>query len=137
MTFPLKSTVKEYVQTTISDQLDLCCQRGSASSLHYARVSQGCSYTYGSHTSSHDMVAMRLRLGYKYFWEVSNSPGVCCVLCAAPRGHTLHHYVMECPLIAKFRPQGHPDLSTLIDHLLDSATLRDILKEYPKFAPRL
>ena len=80
---------------------------------------------------------MRLRLGYKYFWEVSASPGVCCVLCAAPRGHTLRHYIMECPLIAKFRPQGQHDLYSLIDHLLDSATLREILREYPQFAPRL
>ncbi|MPC39280.1 hypothetical protein E2C01_032811 [Portunus trituberculatus] len=43
---------------------------------------------------------------------------------------------MEYPLIAKFRPQGH-DLYSLIDQLLDSTTLRDILKEYPQFAPRL
>ena len=133
----IKSTIKDFVHSSISDQLDLCCHRGSASSLHYVRVSQGCQYTYGRHSASQDVVAMRLRLGYKYFWEVSNSPAVCCMLCTAPRGHTLHHYVMDCPLIAKFRPQGQPDLHTLIGHLLDSATLGDILKEYPKFAPRL
>ncbi|MPC93383.1 hypothetical protein E2C01_088509 [Portunus trituberculatus] len=38
---------------------------------------------------------------------------------------------MECPLIAKFRPQGQHDLYSFIDHLLGSATLRDILREYP------
>ena len=80
-------------------------------------------------------MAVRLGLGYKYFWEVS-SP-VCCVLCAAPGGHALQHYVMKCPLIAKFRLQGQYDLYTLIDNFLDSATLRDILKEYLKFALRL
>ncbi|MPC32692.1 hypothetical protein E2C01_026017 [Portunus trituberculatus] len=30
---------------------------------------------------------------------------------------------MECPHIAKFRPQGQYDLYSLIDHLLDSVTL--------------
>ncbi|MPC17181.1 hypothetical protein E2C01_010029 [Portunus trituberculatus] len=44
---------------------------------------------------------------------------------------------MECPHIAKFRPQCQHDLYSLIAHLLDSATLRDILREYPQFAPRL
>ncbi|MPC33321.1 hypothetical protein E2C01_026665 [Portunus trituberculatus] len=33
---------------------------------------------------------------------------------------------MECPHIAKFRPQSQHDLYSLIDHLVDSATLRDI-----------
>ncbi|MPC58549.1 hypothetical protein E2C01_052555 [Portunus trituberculatus] len=44
---------------------------------------------------------------------------------------------MECPLIAKFRPQSQHDLYSLIDHLLDSATLKEILREYPQFASRL
>ncbi|MPC37970.1 hypothetical protein E2C01_031467 [Portunus trituberculatus] len=106
---------------------------GSGTSLHYARVSQICAYTYGKHTASHDRVAMPMRsccprqvqllggnfafasaldvvvvflemcaivsrdvfsnmlsqdvisqkksdrviraYGYKYFWEVSASPG--------------------------------------------------------------
>ncbi|MPC09909.1 hypothetical protein E2C01_002528 [Portunus trituberculatus] len=101
-------------------------------------VSQSCAYTYGRHTASHDRVAMKLSLGYKYFWKVGASPGVCCVLYAAPRGHTLRHYIMECPLIPKFRPQGQHDLYSLIDHLLDSTTPRDnILEQYPHFAPRL
>ncbi|MPC08670.1 hypothetical protein E2C01_001263 [Portunus trituberculatus] len=34
---------------------------------YYAGVSQSCAYTYGRHTASHDRVAFRLRLGYKYF----------------------------------------------------------------------
>ena len=45
--------------------------------------------------------------------------------------------VTEWPLIAKFRLQGLLDMYTLIDHILDSATLRDILKDHLKFAPRM
>ncbi|MPC52663.1 hypothetical protein E2C01_046539 [Portunus trituberculatus] len=41
--------------------------------MHVSCVSQSCAYTYGRHTASQDRVAMRLRLGYKYFWEVSAS----------------------------------------------------------------
>ncbi|MPC61071.1 hypothetical protein E2C01_055134 [Portunus trituberculatus] len=70
----VKSNIKDFVHSSISDQLELCCHRGSGTSLHYARVSHSCAYTYGKHTASHDWVAMRLRLGYKYFWEVSASP---------------------------------------------------------------
>ncbi|MPC08062.1 hypothetical protein E2C01_000633 [Portunus trituberculatus] len=70
----VKISIKDFVQSSISDQLELCCHRGSSTSLHYAHVSQSCAYTYGRHTASHDRVAMRLRLGYKYFWEVSASP---------------------------------------------------------------
>ncbi|MPC60105.1 hypothetical protein E2C01_054142 [Portunus trituberculatus] len=83
-------------------------------------------------TASHDGVAMRLRLGYEYFREVSASPGVCCT----KETHTasLYHGMSS---HAKFRPQGQHDLYSLIDHLLHPATLRDIFKEYPQFAPRL
>ncbi|MPC49633.1 hypothetical protein E2C01_043442 [Portunus trituberculatus] len=129
----IKSSIKDFVHSSISEQLELCCYRGSGTSLHYARVSQSYAYTYGRHTASHDRVAMRLRLGCKYFWEISTI-GVCCVL---HQEATLRHYVTECPLIPKFRWQGQHDLYTLIDHLLDPATFRDTLKEYPVVAPRL
>ncbi|MPC90444.1 hypothetical protein E2C01_085432 [Portunus trituberculatus] len=92
----VKSNIKDFVHSSIGDQLELCCHRGSGTSS-YVRVSQICAYTYERHTASHDRVAMRLRLGYKYFWDVSASPGVCCVLYAAPRGHCV--IIMECPLV--------------------------------------
>ncbi|MPC27045.1 hypothetical protein E2C01_020197 [Portunus trituberculatus] len=70
----VKNSIKDFVHSSISDQLELCCHEGCSTSLHYARVSQSCAYIYGRHTASHDRVAMRFRLGYKYFWEVSASP---------------------------------------------------------------
>ncbi|MPC44357.1 Proline synthase co-transcribed bacterial [Portunus trituberculatus] len=69
-----KSSTKDLVHNSISDQLELYCHRGSGTSLHYAGVSQSCAYTYGRHTASQDRVVMRLRLSNKYFWEVSASP---------------------------------------------------------------
>ncbi|MPC33399.1 hypothetical protein E2C01_026748 [Portunus trituberculatus] len=61
----VKSSIKDLVSSSISDQLELCCHRGSGSSLHYVRASQSCAYTYVRHTTSHDRVTVRLRLGYK------------------------------------------------------------------------
>ncbi|MPC40501.1 hypothetical protein E2C01_034061 [Portunus trituberculatus] len=66
----VKGSIKDFVQSSISDQLGLCCHRGSGTSLYYACHSQSCAYTYGRHTASHNRVAVRLKLGYKYFWEV-------------------------------------------------------------------
>ncbi|MPC33178.1 hypothetical protein E2C01_026521 [Portunus trituberculatus] len=71
-----------YTDTEVSRRLpapmsSTRAELGSSTSLHYARlarVSQSRAYTYGRHTASYDRVAMRLRLGYKYFWEVSASP---------------------------------------------------------------
>ncbi|MPC72105.1 hypothetical protein E2C01_066398 [Portunus trituberculatus] len=45
----VKSSIKDFVHNSISDQLELCCHRGSGTSLHYACVSQSCAYTYRKH----------------------------------------------------------------------------------------
>ncbi|MPC88219.1 hypothetical protein E2C01_083117 [Portunus trituberculatus] len=45
----VKSRIKDFVHSSISDQLELCCHRGSSTSLHDARFSQSCAYTYGRH----------------------------------------------------------------------------------------
>ncbi|MPC34843.1 hypothetical protein E2C01_028245 [Portunus trituberculatus] len=49
----VKSSIKNFVHSSISDQLEFCCHRGSGTSLHYARVSQSCAYTYGRDTLDH------------------------------------------------------------------------------------
>ncbi|KAG0724124.1 hypothetical protein GWK47_000479 [Chionoecetes opilio] len=99
----VKSSVQRHVNSSIDRQLRYCCRSGSSSGLHYVRVFHNSDYTYGRHSAAQDVVAMRLRLGYKYYWEVSNSPAASCTLCAKLGGHTLHHYIMDCPCIAKIR----------------------------------
>ena len=132
----VKRSLKDFVNSSITNDLIQGCDEGSASCLHYVRVSQGSDYTYGRHGTSQDVVAMRLRVGYKYYWEVSHSPAVCCALCAAPGGHTLHHYVGDCPTLARFRPPDPLDLQQLICFFLNHNTLKPILQQLPKFAPR-
>ena len=97
---------------------------------------QNSTYTYGTSSASHDSIAMRLRLGYKYYWEVSGSPAVPCKLCDTPRGDTLYHYVILCPHIDKFRPQRQLDLKDMICYFFNNSILKTIIKEFPNFAPR-
>ena len=132
----VQTRIKDYFSASIATQLGRCCAHGSTSSVHYVSVANHCAYPYGRHSAAQDAVAMRLRLGYRYYWEVSDSPAVCCTLCAKPGGHTLHHYVMECPSIDNFRPQADLDLPQTICWLLRNDVLPAILKEHPRFAPR-
>ena len=83
------------------------------------------------------LVVMRLRLGYRYYWEVSGAAAVPCGLCHSPAGHTLAHYIMECPLLVHFRPQGHWDLPSLISWFINHDKLPAIIKEFPHFSPPL
>ncbi|KAK4321869.1 hypothetical protein Pmani_007332 [Petrolisthes manimaculis] len=87
----IRNKIKTYVSNTITDQLEHCCIIGSTSSRHYVDIIHNSHHTYGRHSDLYDVTAMRLRLGYKYYWEVSGSPAVSCTLCHQPRGHSLKH----------------------------------------------
>ena len=106
----VKGKLRSHVSESITNQLALRCQEGSPSSIHYAQISSLCSHTYGKLSAACDLVVMRLRLGYRYYWEVSGAPPVPCTLCARPGGHTLQHYVLHCPAINDYRPQARWDL---------------------------
>ena len=71
--------------------------------IHYAQVSRLCSYTCDKFSAACDLVA-RLRLGYRYYWEVGGAPPVPCALCARPGGHMLQHCVLHCSVISDYRP---------------------------------
>ena len=127
----IKGQFKRHVCSTIAHNLDTCYGKGSPSSVHYVHV------TYGRKSAAHDLVAMRLRLGYRYYWEVSGAAAVPCKLCHSLAGHTLAHYVMECPLLVHFRPQGNWDLPPMISWFFNNDIIPAILKDFPLFAPPL
>ena len=102
----IKSSIKDFVHSTIGDQLDPCFHRDSGNSFHYIGASQSFPCTFERHNAPQDRVAVRLRLDYKYFWKVTYSPPIFCVLRNLLGGQILQHYVMECPLIAEFKPHG-------------------------------
>lgn len=110
----IKGRLKPYTQSSIDSDIASCYERGSPSSIHYVHVSQDTNVTYGRKSALYDLVVMRLRLGYKYYWEVSGAPPESCALCARPGGHTLQHYALECPAIACYRPQGLSDVPSLV-----------------------
>lgn len=133
----IKSIVRATVTTSIDDDLNLCCEMGSASSRHFKTIFNNTDYVYGRHSFAVDLITMRLRLGYKYYWEVcSGAECEPCALCARPGGHTLEHYVQYCPAINEYRPQGHWNITELICHFIQKDVLANIIKNYPMFAYR-
>ena len=67
-------------------------------------------FIYGSHkarTRQCDIVIARIRLGYRYIWQVKETHNIeytKCKLCDAEFKHTLEHYIAECHVIQPFRP---------------------------------
>ncbi|XP_068212642.1 uncharacterized protein [Palaemon carinicauda] len=76
---------------------------GSNSMSHYDYVSNNTRFTYGKSSAKYDGIVMRLKLGYKYYWEYKSGEGTPCKLCDAANSHTLQHYIMECSSLAEFR----------------------------------
>ena len=53
------------------------------------------------------------------------------------RKKNMIHYVMECPLLVHFHPQGNWDLPPMISWFLNNDIIPVILKDFPLFAPPL
>ena len=132
----VRAKLRSFVAATVDDQLASCYHAGSPSSIHYVHVSNLCTFPYGRHGALYDAVVMRLRLGYKYFWELTEADPVSCKLCNRLGGHTLSHYVLDCPLVSPYRPQGHFELPEMVSRLINNGAIFRIVKEYPHFAPR-
>lgn len=75
-----KSRLGSCVGESVNSQLTFSCPDGSATSIYYAQVLNICSYTYGRHSASCDLVVMHLRLGYGYSGKSVGLP-LCLVLC--------------------------------------------------------
>lgn len=125
----VKSRLISLVSECVTSQLALCCQDGSASSIHYAQVWSLCTHTYGRHSASYGLVVMCLRLGYRCYWEVSGAAPAPCSLCAKPGGHTLHHYV---PLIAV---SAHRATGTCLSWFINNNVLLCIVKRASCICP--
>ena len=82
-----------------------CCI--SETLRHYVRVASETNFTYGKHRVSwKDSVCTRLRLGYKYYWQLGvnvSDTARQCRLCDEPNAHTLQHYVLHCPSLSQGR----------------------------------
>ena len=126
---------------------ELCCRGLGHSSptmaqylYIYDRVGRGPSRTDRTLV---DTVRMRLRLGYRYYWECPWSQrrysiaDQQCRVCGARDSHKLGHYVMSCPMLAHYRKANVNSVQEQIVWFLNNGVVEKILCEFPTFAPRM
>ena len=84
----------------------------------------------------HNVVSARLRLGYRRVWQVGGTEDVpqfsSCKLCDAHNANNLHHYCLECPVVAPLIPHRR----TVVDvcrYLLTDDHLDILLVQHPHF----
>ena len=117
-------------------------ERGSSISIrHYDKYSR-TPYKYGTHktlTRQCDIIAARLRLGYRAIWQLQEEQRRAnsiertkCALCGGENMRTLVHYIDQCPVIQPLRPPGKR-YQEIINILLTTDLLEDILALYPNF----
>ena len=127
-------------QESLQDLIDT--QRGRSVSIrHYDKYS-GTPYKYGTHkilTRQCDVIAARVRLGYRAIWQLheekgydSNIEHTKCALCGGEKMRTLVHYIDQCPVIQPLRPP-RKRYQEIINLLLTTNLLEDILTLHPNF----
>ena len=143
---------KDYgIPLTIIRNIKLSTMREDLHLLRNSQRPESCSikhydnycntkHTYGKYkhrTRQCDVVIARIRLGYRYLWQVKDGDPLPkfsnCRLCESPLKHTLEHYITECEVVKDFRPSGMR-YSELCKHYIETGTIEDILELYPKFA---
>ena len=112
----------------------------SATFRHYYDIDQETGLVYDKQGSLQDTVIMRLRLGYRYLWELGcETPDKEreCRLCGENDSHTLTHYVLHCSLLTPYRNSNINNVTEQIIWLINNNKIEEILKKYKKFAPRV
>ena len=113
----------------------------SASIQKYEQVTKG-SYSHyiskGLLTRGHQTSYSRIRLGYRYLWEITgdrNQTIKKCRICQAPDGHRLYHYLMECNIVLRTHPiPSQQTYDERIQFLLRPEVFLEIKRLYPNFA---
>ena len=97
----------------------------------------------------------RVRLGYRYLWEVIQNRSdeteegtrICgaittrsgkvintnCRLCDRENMHTYRHYILDCVKVESFRNSGASDIPSLARHFLDPSVFKQVKSVHPKF----
>lgn len=104
----IKTKIRKHQHNTvIRDMTAKYTARPSTSMTHYLAVHYNTDFTYGKHNNKwKESLCTRLRLGYKYYWEIGvacTDQDTACKLCREPGGHTLNHYTLECPSLLQYR----------------------------------
>lgn len=87
----------------------------------------------------HNVVAARLRLGYRPVWQVAGLEDMLHFtsfrLCNSANDNTLEHYCMQCPEVDGLLPRDRPRVD-ICRHLLSHENLDEILVRFPRFGGR-
>ena len=124
----IKTIIRDLQQENAKVDVLMKAER-SSTLRHYCRVVENTDFTYGRFRASwKDSVCTRLRLAYKYYWELGvavDAPARECRLCEERDGHSLSHYVLQCPVLAHVR---QPDADTVTDQVIAMFKSQSIIK---------
>lgn len=88
---------------------------------------------HGLMVRRHNVVSVRLRLGYRPIWQISQAEDMphfsTCRLCHLVNANTLQHYCLACPAVRNLLPQDQ-DLISVCKYLLQDDHLDLILMRY-------
>ena len=119
----IKKGLKNIQSRWEAENIQLIIDNGSESMNHYSYVAENTNVTYGKALSKVDTLVMRLRLGYKYYWQYSEGDGISCKLCGQPFSHTLQHYVMFCSELSGFRNDDINHIVNQMCHFLNTVMI--------------
>lgn len=107
--------------------------RNSETFGHYIQVLHNTDFTYGrSGNAAMDSLCTRLRLGYKYLWQLGVQKAddeTCCKFCKEPRSHTLHHYVLQCPQLTHCRNLQINNITDQVIWMLYNKIVEELVKK--------
>lgn len=113
--------------------------RKSDTLRHYMHLATNTDFAYGKGKSKwKDSVYMRIRLGYKYYWELgvpASEKEKECRVCSLPRSHTLTHYILQCSMLQTHRNAEITGLPEQAVWMIRNGQVFEILKRYRQFAP--
>lgn len=91
---------------------------------HYIKVANETNFTYGRYRVPwKDHICTRLRLGYKYYWQLGvevSEEAKRCRLCGEVNGHSLPHYMLRCPALAHVRHHQLCSVTDQVVHIFNS-----------------
>ena len=139
--FPSLSCYLSRVRTDSFRSTDHCRnqQRAHSLSIQHYDAFRHHRYKYrrrGLMVRRHNVVAARLRLGYRPVGQVAGLEDAphysSCLLCHAPNNNTLEHYCLHCPRVDGLLPREQP-LIDVCRYLLTQENLDELLARYPRF----
>ena len=153
----LKRLVRERESENYTTHI-AACARETPSLRRYLDLTDGRPPDYvalGMDTRPLQTSYSRLRMGYRYLWEVIHTRNneaegrarpcgaittrdgkvinTNCRLCDEENKHTYTHYVMDCVKLENFRNSGACDTHSMVKHYLDPSVFKQVKAAYPKF----